>query len=237
MSNTLAIALGCFLANCVVSALPGCNHARTPVPVSEKKQQPVSATQETTASINDHDPVPLPRLIGIADYILLGSVQSVEKETFSFKTEETLAGNAAENVLTVAQFIPNKFDGPRDVPYEKGQRFLLFLKMDSTQNLLRVIGAGGEGEMPVEEGFVYFYGRYVEGLERKNYTVHSKERSIQRFDYKIFGDAVKDFRRCYSCKFDPAEERYKFQKICGTDEIQRIGDKSFIHRYITDRAK
>jgi hypothetical protein len=236
MSNTLAIAFGCFLAKCTLAALSGCNNTHAPVSPSESTQ-PVSVIQETPVLMNDYEPIPLPRLIGISEYVLLGSVQSIQKETFSFKVEKVLIGNMAKEVLTVAQFIPNKFDGPREAPYQNGQQFLLFLKMDSTQHLLQILGAGGEGEMPVEESFVYFHGRYVEGLEKKNYTVHSKERAIQRFDYKTFEEAVMDFRKCYSYRFDPSVKRYECQKLCGTDEIQRIESKSFIHKHLTDRAK
>lgn len=238
MSNTLIIALGCFLAKCVWVILPACNHAHPPASLPSENIKPISAIQPAPTPMNDYDPIPLPRLIGIAEHVLYGSVQSVKKETIIFKVEESLIGNIPKNKkIDIAQFIPGKADGPREVPYQQGQHFLLFLKMDTTQQMLRILGAGGEGEMPVEEGFVYFFGRHVEGLERKNYTVHSKERAIQRFDYKTFAEAVREFRKCYSYQYVPAEEKYKCERLCSPEEIQRMGNKSFIHKYLTDRAK
>ena len=235
MSNTLTIALGCLIAQCSLATFSGCDHAQNDKP-SSQNNQPLPAQQEISANMNDYEPIPLPRLIGIADHILLGTVQSVEKETFAFKVEEVLVGEAAKAVLAVRQFVPNEFDGPRAAPYQPGQRFLLFLKMNTAQNALLVLGAGGEGEMPIESDFVYFHGRHVEGLEKKNYSVHLAERAIQRFDYKIFAEAVKDFRRCYHCEFDKTEERYKCQRTCETAAFQSLEKKSFIHKYLTNNA-
>jgi hypothetical protein len=235
MANTLVIAFGCFIAQCSLTVFVGCGNTHNHKP-SAQNTQPLPAKQEMPANLNDHEPIPLPRLIGMADRILFGMVQSVEKETFTFKVEEALAGESGKEAISIAQFVPNEFDGPRAAPYRQGQQFLVFLKMDATQNLLRILGAGGEGEMPVESGFVYFSGRHVEGLERKNYTVHQKERAIQRFDYKIFEEAVKDFRKCYRCEFDPSENRYKCQKTCEAATFQRLGEKSFIHKYLVNNS-
>ncbi len=234
MTNTMAIALAYLLAQCSMAAFVGCNGGHNSP--SSQINRPLPVKQEANTSMNDYEPIPLPRLIGMADHILAGTVQSVEKETFFFKVEDVLGGETTKELISVAQFIPNQFDGPRETPYQAGQHFLIFLKMDTAQNVLRILGAGGEGEMPVEDGFVYFPGRHVDGLEMKNYRVQQTARAIQRYEHKTFSDAVKDFRKCYHCQFDVAEERYKCHKSCEPTEFQRLAGKSFIHKYLVERA-
>lgn len=236
MAKTVILLVVSFVAHCLLTAFAGCTCSENPHSFQQSNHSH-SSHQDMTTTGSDYEPIPLPRLIGLADFILMGTVVAVEAETFTFKIEEELSGDAGKGEITLQQFIPNKFDGPRAAPYELGQRFMLFLKKDTSENVLKILGRGGEGEMPIESGFVYFQGRHVEGLERKAYSVHQTERMIQRFDCQVFATAVKDFRSCYTCEFDPVQERYKCQKTCGTSEFQEMEKKSFIHRHLTSSAE
>jgi hypothetical protein len=110
----------------------------------------------------------------------------------------------------------------------------LFLFRDGqteAQNAWRILGAGGEGEMPVQDSFVYFHGRHVEGLPSGAHRVHGTERNIQRYDAQVFFDAVKRYRDCFEWKPGKGEMPEPATK-CAEAAIERYARTSDIHRYL-----
>lgn len=206
------------------AASPG-NGNKTSPKRGEQPIQPVSS---------DHEPIPLDRLIGMAQLIVVGEVFEVRDTTYKLHVKLQLVGDASSEI-EVLQFIPDRFEGaPRPAPYRTGQAFLLFLIKDEKhqmQKYWKILGAGGEGEMPVQDGFVYFHGRNVEGIPFKSYRIHGVERNIQRLEAQVFFDAVKKHRSCFEWK--PGKgDRLEPARICDEATIDQYARVSNIHRYL-----
>lgn len=186
--------------------------------------------------MNDFEPIPLPRLIGTAELVVVGQVEEVQEETFSFRVQSVLVGESVGQSIDVIQYVPRRFECPRAAPYESGQAFMLFLTQDpeaQDEQRWRILGIVGEGEMPLENGFVYFHGRFVEGLERDKYVVHGAERVIQRYQADAFEAAVRNYRHCFVWETDPTGERPEPSCICSDSDLKQYRSQSDIHEYLT----
>jgi hypothetical protein len=201
----------------------------------EQNPSPAVSQGKKESDMSDYEPIPLDRVIGMAQLIVVGEVSKVKEGSFTLRPTQTLAGAASAGEIEVLQFTPNRFEGaPRTAPYKTGQTFLLFLIHDEkhpTEGAWRILGIGGEGEMPVEDGFVYFHGRNVEGLPFGSYTVHGAVRKIQRFDAQKFFDAVKGYRLCFAWKPDK-ENRLEPTRLCDETSLERYASASDIHRHL-----
>lgn len=221
--------------------MAGCNRMSTHQPEVDglKSRSPtpshVQPDQLSSNTMADYEPIPLDRLIGTAQLIVLGEVTKVSNHTFSLRVSQQLAGATAANEIEIRQYIPSKFEGsPRPAPYAIGQSFLLFLtpgKPSPTDSAWTIMGIGGEGEMPIEGDFIYFHGRNVEGLPFESHQVHKAQRSIQRFVSQEFFDAVKKYRFCFEWK--PGKEgRPEPAKTCDEAAIAKYAQVSAIHSYL-----
>jgi hypothetical protein len=95
------------------------------------------------------------------------------------------------------------------------------------------MGAGGEGEMPVDSNFVYFPARHIEGLKAESYSVHGAKRTSERFEVPTFIDAVKKYRACF--KWEPAKaERPKPVTICDQASLDQLSQASLVHKYLVN---
>lgn len=202
-------------------------------PAAAEKIVPAGAGQRGESDMGDYEPIPLDRLIGMAWLIVSGEVSQVGENTFTLRPTQTLAGDAPGPQVEVLQFIPSRFEGaPRPAPYKAGQSFLLFLVKDEKrrpQDAWKILGIGGEGEMPIEDGFVYFHARNVEGLSFGTYSVHGTERRIQRFDAQTFLDAVKGYRSCFA--WEPGEGKLPQPvRLCDEASLEKYARTSDIHR-------
>ena len=191
----------------------------------------------------DYEPIPLPKLIGMSELIISGFITDNIDSCNTFQIEEILAGEYKKEMIKVHQFTPSKFDEPRQVPYALGQHYLLFLQKaienDSTWSIL---GFGGEGEMPIQEEFVYFDGSFINGLESKPYQVLGKTRPVQRFDIKDFKNAVANYASCFEwqlkeeVKNNKKRERWIPINNCNDKSINDYQLKSWIHQYLVDQT-
>lgn len=207
---------------------------RTAVPLLLIAVLPIAGPSvRARATMSDFAPIPLDRLIGTATLIVLGDVAATKKDSFRLRVTETLAGRASPEI-EVRPYIPSRFEGtPRPAPYRQGQSFLLFLVEEEShpQGPWKILGSGGEGEMPVEEGFVYFHGRNVEGLPFGRYRVHEADRNIQRFDARAFVDAVERYRECFEWK-PGSSERSRPASRCDQATLDELARTSPIHRHL-----
>lgn len=189
---------------------------------------------EPNGGTQDYDVVPLPRLIGLADLIVSGTIASVEESTYEFRTDEILKGSASGNIR-VTQFVPSRFDGPRAAPYATGQRFLLFLETQPEgAEHWKIMGLGGEGEMPLEDGYVYFHGRRLEDLALGEFRVHGTHRRIQRVSVEDFRDAVRGYLRCF--RWHPAggdRVRPEPEQICDDVAVAEYRAAGPMHERLT----
>jgi hypothetical protein len=181
--------------------------------------------------MTDYDPIPLARMIGTTELAVIARVTAVGDDDLMLTVEQRLQGTVPDE-FRMAKFVPSKFDPPRAAPYAEGQRFVLFLTGQAGQpHRWRVRGLGGEGEMPVEDGYVYFHGRIVQGLERRRYRVHGVERDIQRFAIEPFIAAVRGYARCFTWEQDE-RRRWHSRLLCDESALSAYRGQSRIHEII-----
>ena len=198
----------------------------------------------TTSSI-DYIPVRLPLLVGMADLIAIGEVTEVGDSTFTFNVDEFLFNKYSSSSLIISKFTPSKFYNPRPLAYSAKQRFVLFLskpQQDNIQFPWSIIGYTGEGEMPIEDGFVYFEGSFIIGLERKQYDIQGVSRILQRFNLDDFEDAVIYYRTCFTWKLveyiknKKKRTRWIPSTKCSNALIKNYQEKSWLHEYLAKKA-
>lgn len=205
------------------------------ISVSGKNNELVSST----ASINHSDKlmsdwvaIPLSKMVGTAELIVRGSVISVGDSTYVFSVDKQLSDTAKYETIEVMKVKPDKFASTKPAPYEKGQRFILFLIQEKKNPRWKVMGTGGEGQMPVVDNYVYFSGNNIDGLEFNNYNIHGKEQYVQRFDASLFMNAVEEYGKCFHWTKDEIHKNYIPQKICDDSTVSGFKKKSFIHNYL-----
>ena len=213
--------------------------------IKKTDKEPTDTVQavviKNTTPLMDYDVIPLPKMIAISDLIVIGSVRELGDSTFTLDIQETLFGDIGSQKLNVKMFIPSKFDGPRMLPYAIGQRFLLFLSIPTEEKsslYYKVLGYGGEGEMPIEGEFLYFTGYNLEGLVPTTAKVHGMERVLQRFSLTDIKDAVKNYGQCFvwtkveEIKNNKKRERLVPSKKCPDADMENYQSKSWIHDYL-----
>jgi hypothetical protein len=214
---------------------------------SEKQ---VVEEQEKVASIDhsnsnamptDYLPVPLSRLIASASLGVLGTITGVEEAYFYFQIDEFIVNEQPERNITVTKYIPLDMFLPRSLPYAANQRFILFLKekeVEGTDPLWEIIGAAGEGELPVDDQYVYLEGHDLQGLASDVYPSRGGVRAMQRFDLEEFLDAATTYKSCFSWElikyFKNNKERQRWQAFVHCDDEQRKSwaDRSWMHNYL-----
>ena len=195
--------------------------------------------------IMDYAPVPFARLIGMADLIVVGDVETIEESTFQFHVDEFLVNHHASRSLNVEKYIPPEFIAPRALTYATGQRFILFLikpDQNKTVQSWKILGIAGEGEMPIEDEYVYFNVYDLEGLEHTSHEVHGVTRNLQRYNLEIYKDAVKNYTTCFSWKLvkfiknKKERSRWVPSKICPNESVLNYQAKSWVHEYLAQET-
>lgn len=192
-------------------------------------------TEASDYCMSDFEPIPLPRLIAISKLVVVGEVTQIQDKTFTFRIQDSLIGEVSNELIEVKQYIPRRFECPREAAYATGQHFMLFLVPNDDENTRQVwliLGINGEGEMPIEDGFVYFHGRFVEGLERHEYLVHGSQRLIQRFSVELFKAAVHDYPLCFQWQTNSEDNRLEPRLVCNEQDLEHYRTQSVIHEYL-----
>lgn len=180
----------------------------------------------------DYEIIPLPVLIEQSELIISGKVKEVKDSTFIFAINDTIKGTPDNSEIEVIKFIPRRFDGPREVPYKKGQSFMLFVSKeeDDSNKFWRIRGIAGEGEVPVENGYVYFKAWNIKESAYNHYKVHGKERWIQRYPETVFKNAVGTYLDCFTWKL--VEGEWIPEQTCTESAVNEYRSESIIHSYL-----
>ncbi len=100
-----------------------------------------------SASVWAAKPYSFEQVIGLSDLIVIGEIENVEENTFTFKIEETLKGKVNASISVV-----KTDECERYARYEKGQKLCLFLR----KGLLSwSIIDGNQGERPILDETIY----------------------------------------------------------------------------------
>lgn len=228
------------LSSCISS-----NFEKNIVGNKDKFKNVSHVNNKTTALSMDAIPIRLPLLIGMADTIVVGQVVEIGDSTFNFNVDKFLLNTYSFNSLIVGKFTPSKFDEPRLLPYAISQRFVLFLlkpQYVNSQLPWRIIGYAGEGEMPVEDGYVYFEGSNVVGLDENLYQIQGVSRNLQRFNLNDFEDAVINYHTCFTwelveyIKNKKKRTRWTPSIKCSKALLKNYQDKSWLHGYLAKKT-
>jgi hypothetical protein len=190
----------------------------------------------------DYQPLPLTELFAGSDLVALGTIAAVDESTFLVKDYNVLFGAAPSAPLMVKRF--RDWSGnARWAPYRVGQKVLLFLaaagdKAPAGEPVWRIRGRGGEGEMPVEDGFVYCQGLYLEGFARRTHDVQQGALQGYRFVLEDFLSALQGYNRCYRLSVQECKRRtVSIQRVCDGQALERYRERSPLQRYLVERSE
>ena len=160
--------------------------------------------------------------------------------------DESLSHQQASKSISVTKYIPSEiFFAPRALPYAREQRFSLFLmkpEKDDVDLSWRILGIAGEGEMPIEDEFIYFGAYDLKGLEYKPREVQGITRNLQRLNLDDFKDAVKNYLACFSWKLvefiknNKKRSRWVPSKTCHDESLKKYQAKSWLHEYLVKKT-
>ena len=159
---------------------------------------------------------PLEVVAGMADLIVVGEIESVNKGSYQFKITKTVKGE--EQGLIKVQMFKEWTCDHRMIKAEKGQKLFLFLNHKGGK--YEIIN-GSTGEMFVEEGKVLIT---INGNEP---TVDELATSIQSFT-KAFRLKNKDY--------EPFDENV-FIQLISEDEIKNLAKESILTKWLFDKMK
>ncbi len=189
----------------------------------------------------DINPVPLERLIGTAELIVVGAVEDVFEDRFVFHVEEDLSHHDFSGPILVKQTALPEFFTARITPYAKGQRFTLFLSKSGVAagvQAWHILGSPIAGELPVDEDYAYFDSYDLRGFEFSERKVHGIVKPVQRFDLGDFKDALRGYRLCFSWSLEKQIKNYKVRsrwvpsRVCDEAAIQNYRENSQLHEYL-----
>lgn len=191
----------------------------------------------------DYDLILLPQLISFSDLAVTATVQEVKEHTLLADLDSAIVGTPEATRLIIQKYIPSKFDGPREVPYAKGQSFLFFLKQMKAQNTeeqkWRVSGVAGEGELPLQDNSVYFIRYYIEGLDKGDNKVHGMLRRLDRYPLPEFMVAVSEYGKCFTWESvvdADGRRRYYARVVCTTEDLQVYRERSWMANYLAQES-
>ena len=191
----------------------------------------------------DFEPLRLPTLIGESELIVLGAVSEMHPETFVLDDYDVIFGPHGEGPLEIRRFV-DWSGASRWTAYHPGQTLLLFLSAPAAAGEAgegqpwRIRGVGGEGEMPVENGFVYTQGPVLSRSGMQEYVVDHATLYGHRFDLESFVSAVAGFKRCFRvAKADGETNARTVLQLCGDEALEAYRRESELSRHLAETMK
>jgi hypothetical protein len=87
----------------------------------------------------------------------------------------------------------------------------------------------GEGELPVDDEFVYLTGQFVDGLRVERYPTLGTHIAAQRIAKADFIDAIQGLFTCFSFAADRRP-----RTLCDTAALSDYAARSPLHRYLAN---
>jgi len=142
----------------------------------------------------DYESTTLPELIEKSDLIVEGKIVKIDKETVELLIIEVIKGDTALKNITVQKF--NDWTcASRWTTYQIGQTELVFLLKDQNMNLWHSMGAGNEGEMPIENETLFYKSLYMKIDESPEFLkVNDGEIYGYKFHLQDAKSAIKELR-------------------------------------------
>jgi len=184
----------------------------------------------------DYEPIPLHELVVRSDLLVRGTIIEVREKTFEVDVHEVIHGEANGKRIEVQRFV-DWTGNARWTSYREGQELLLFLFKQRGDDgaVWRILGAGDEGEMPIEKGSIYCHGTFLEGFERKQkLAVQGGSLDGYKFELAPFLSAVVGFDRCFSLKGKSLQKPCILIQRCSDEAIEAYRQKSDLNRYLIE---
>jgi len=169
----------------------------------------------------------------LADAIVIGRIASAHRDGLDIRVLQQLHGDAAAGAVIKVENSVFEDTDPRWAPYAAGQTLVLFLKRpEAKRSRWRVLGISGEGELPVDEKFVYLTGHYVEGLTVERYLTMGAKVTSQRIAKADFVDAIEGLFACFRREGEAAPVQ-----VCDNAALSDYAARSPLHRYLASKKK
>lgn len=170
------------------------------------------------------------QLAGVSDAIALVTIEEVQDDGLHMRVDTCVSGACTGvEILTVPQ--PERLSTePRWTAYAEDQTLLLFLeRMGETW---RVAGTGADGELPVDGGFVYFEGHFIEGLALERNEVFGGLLIAPRYNRTQVLDALAGYDGCFAWQQAPNSLQFTVTVLCDDREFADYTGKSLIHAFL-----
>lgn len=191
----------------------------------------------------DYEPPHLWELIGESEFIVLGTISEVREETVVLEDYDVIFGPRSEGPLEVKRLV-DWSGASRWTAYRAGQILLLLLSTpapageEDEPQIWQIRSIGGEGEMPVENGFVYTRGPVIGRSGIQKYTVYQGTLYGHRFDVETFVSAVVGFKRCFRIfRADVETDSRTVLQLCDDETLDAYRRESELHRYLVEATK
>lgn len=168
-----------------------------------------------------------------ADAIVLGAISSVEARDFIFRVERVLKGSPTLKSLRIHRF-QNWTCAIRWAPYEKGQRLILFIRRaPDVARTWRVLGAGDEGEAPVEGGKAFLKPGFNESGQRSSQaTAYGRAIAARGYDLKELTDAIAGYGGIYRWGNEGQDGGQSITQTASDTALTAYRARSPVHDYL-----
>ncbi|MBW4362821.1 hypothetical protein [Flavobacterium taihuense] len=155
---------------------------------------------------------PIEIISGMADIIVIGEIDIVKDNSYTFKISETIKGQVYKTI-SVRKFKEWTCD-TRFGKVKKGQRLCLFLKKGSTN---WTIINGSTGELLILNNYITLGGD--EEYIHVDYKFTPYRLSVQEFK-----NGIREFSKCYRFigEYDFMDKKAHFEQICDDKQISKF---------------
>ena len=113
----------------------------------------------------DYDALSISQLIDKSELIAQCKIIQISDGYFEIQIIEIVKGSLASSKIKVEKF-QNWTCASRYSDYQIGQIELIFLRKNAFHDFWNVLGSGNEGEMQIEDNFLYYSAKYTIGSEK-----------------------------------------------------------------------
>ncbi|MCH7725444.1 MAG: hypothetical protein IH991_03020 [Planctomycetes bacterium] len=187
----------------------------------------------------DYEPIPLHELVVGSDLLVRGTIIEVREKTFEVEVLKVIRGRARPKRIEVQRFV-DWSGNARWTSYQAGQGVLLFLVKQEGNGgpSWQVLGAGGEGEMPIEGEFIYCHGTFIQGFKRhQGFAVQGGTLNGYKFELTTFLSAIAGYHRCFKLKGPLLQRPRILNRTCTEEAIENYRRQSALHRHLIDVSR
>ena len=165
----------------------------------------------------DFDSKTLPELIENSQLIIECKIQDISFDEIRVKIIEVLKGDSSLNVISVSKF-KDWTCASRWSAYEIGQTEIIFLKRSLKNNRWFTVGAGNEGEMPIENGFLFYKTVYMK-IDNSPEKLKLKAGAIYGYKFNLIAskkaitEYLKNLKEIYILISDNRIDNYKTDNL------------------------